>query len=83
MENKQLVLEKNGIISKTLTKHTKEKIAIMFPGHGSQYKGMFEDFKDKAFIDSMDVADFEYKKLTGNSLLSKIGSIDVNKPEEC
>lgn len=81
MENKQLVLEKNGIISKTLTKHTKEKIAIMFPGHGSQYKGMFEDFKDKAFIDSMDVADFEYKKLTGNSLLSKIGSIDVNKPE--
>lgn len=50
------------------------KVIRLFPGHGSQYKGMFKELYEQNQVarDKFDIADSIYKSLTGESLIKII-----------
>lgn len=75
-----LFFQKQGILLKQ-RKFKSNKVAFVFPGHGSQYKGMFSKFHNETFRNTMRIADSEYKKITGKSLIHLIESDAINKPE--
>lgn len=80
MSNANLILKSKGIVIKNSEDYKDSLTAVVFPGHGSQYPGMFKSFKNKTFVRVMENANEIYEKQTGFSLLKAMNSQRINEP---
>lgn len=64
------LMESKGIIVKSTEELEKQKIAVMFPGHGSQYPSMLLKLREScdAVGKVMDTSDALYQSMTGKPL---------------
>ncbi|MCO7124505.1 ACP S-malonyltransferase [Sporolactobacillus shoreicorticis] len=83
IKNKQISsdqwLASNGIYKRT-PHFIAKKLVVMFPGHGSQYHGMFKGFQNEAFQSVVRRADVLYKEKFGEKLSDYWESGELDDP---
>jgi len=81
MNNKyRQLLEAKGIIVSDKTRYTRNEIALLFPGHGSQYDNMFQALKNNIpqIQHILDNADRIYQSLSGEPLICQWSAPRLN-----
>lgn len=75
------LMESKGIFVRSIKEPKKQKVAVMFPGHGSQYPGMLLKLQERydAVGKIMETADALYQSLEGKPLTTGWGEDITNE----
>ncbi|GEM_PF-6797668 len=76
------LLESKGIIARGMDNSEQKKVAVLFPGHGSQYQNMLLKLRDsfESVKRILDKADDLYGLLTGKALTNYWTAERINEP---
>ncbi len=76
------LMESKGIIARGVDNIVKKKVAVLFPGHGSQYPNMLLKLHDscESVKRILDKADDFYVSLTGKALTNNWATKRINEP---